>query len=230
MGAIKDILKKIGIVKLYRRYLSNTIPSREGFLGSKSYWEERYQTNKNSGAGSYGRLAEFKANILNEFVKNNNIQTIIEFGCGDGNQLGLAQYPNYIGFDVSSKALEICNEIFKGDKTKTFYDMKDVDKKDFNAQVVLSLDVLYHLIEDDIFHDYMIKLFETSNQYVIIYSSNYDKEIDVHVKSRQFTKWINSNVKKDWKLKNRIKNKFPFNAKNPNHTSMSDFYIYEKII
>src|SRR5437899_4317923 len=58
----------------------------------------------NSGLGSYDKLAEFKAEVLNGFVKENTIKSVIEYGCGDGNQLKFAEYPSYLGFDVSVKA------------------------------------------------------------------------------------------------------------------------------
>ena len=85
------------------------------------YWEQRYAKGKNSGSGSYNRLAEFKAEIINAFIGENNITTVIEFGCGDGNQLTLANYPNYIGFDVSPTIIKICKEKFQTSKTKEFY-------------------------------------------------------------------------------------------------------------
>lgn len=89
--------------------------------GSAEYWEKRYEMGGNSGAGSYNRLAIFKADVVNSFVKNYDIDVIIEWGCGDGNQLRLAQYPQYVGIDVSPKAVEICRKLFNKDKTKRFY-------------------------------------------------------------------------------------------------------------
>ena len=62
---------------------------------SKKYWEKRYLKGGDSGDGSYGKLAEFKAKVINRFVKENEIKTIIEWGCGDGNQLTYMNYPNY---------------------------------------------------------------------------------------------------------------------------------------
>ena len=47
----------------------------------------------NSGAGSYNKIAIFKAKIMNQFVLENNIQHVIEFGFGDGAQLERAKYP-----------------------------------------------------------------------------------------------------------------------------------------
>lgn len=64
------------------------------FRTSGDYWEQRYRQAGNSGAGSYGRLAEFKAEVLNEFVARHSIGSVVEFGSGDGNQLTLAKYDN----------------------------------------------------------------------------------------------------------------------------------------
>ena len=47
---------------------------------SADYWEARYRDGGNSGAGSYGRLALFKARFLNDFVRSENVQSVIEFG------------------------------------------------------------------------------------------------------------------------------------------------------
>src|SRR3989339_1402077 len=69
--------------------------------GTISFWEARYRSGGDSGLGSFGRLAQFKADVLNDFVRQAGIASIIEFGCGDGNQLRLAAYPSYVGLDVS---------------------------------------------------------------------------------------------------------------------------------
>ena len=73
-------------------------------LNSKDYWNTRYKTGGNSGAGSYNNLANFKAKIINNFIQKNNIQSIIDYGVGDGNQLKLINTENkiYTGIDVSS--------------------------------------------------------------------------------------------------------------------------------
>jgi len=195
---------------------------------SKDYWENRYKQGDNSGVGSYGIFADFKASIINDFVKSHNVETVIEFGHGDGNQLNLANYKKYIGFDVSKTAVEMCRTIFKEDKTKSFYLLEDYDNQ--IADLALSLDVIFHLIEDDIFEEYMERLFNASKRYVIIYSSNSDELNDKakHVKHRKFTEWVEKNLT-NWKLINVIKNKYPYNG-NYKESSFSDFYIYEKEI
>ena len=53
-------------------------------------------------------------------MHNNSIELVIEWGTGDGNQLSLAKYKKYIGFDVSNTAVNLCKKEFKNDLTKNF--------------------------------------------------------------------------------------------------------------
>jgi hypothetical protein len=191
------------------------------------YWEDRYNLKGTSGAGSIGRLAKFKANVLNEFVWKNDISSIIEFGFGDGNQLMLADYPNYIGFDVSSSAVNMCRRKFEADRSKFFFNSSDFSSQ--KAQLTISLDVVYHLIEDKNFHKYMSDLFNVSQKYVIIYSSNYDDPCHwvPHQRHRRFTDWIETN-RPDFRLTYKLQNIYPYKKKDQTTTSLADFYFFNK--
>jgi cyclopropane fatty-acyl-phospholipid synthase-like methyltransferase len=90
------------------------------FKSSAAYWEKRYIGGGNSGASSYGRLAIAKANILNQLVEVQEIESVLELGCGDGSLLALAKYPSYAGVDVSMTAIETCRKRFSGDSSKRF--------------------------------------------------------------------------------------------------------------
>ncbi|WP_048031256.1 MULTISPECIES: hypothetical protein [Brevibacillus] len=50
----------------------------------KLTWEDNYASGGNSGLGSYGVLALFKAEVINEYIKEQQVKSVIEFGCGDG--------------------------------------------------------------------------------------------------------------------------------------------------
>jgi hypothetical protein len=63
---------------------------------SGEFWNNLYYNNGNSGTGSYNKLAEFKAEVVNNLLLEKNIETTIEFGCGDGNQLSLIKYNYYV--------------------------------------------------------------------------------------------------------------------------------------
>jgi len=200
-------------------------PSTE-FTTSDEYWEQRYVSRGNSGAGSYGRLAQYKSEVLNEFVKDNGISSVIEFGSGDGNQLSLAEYGSYIGVDVSQTAVLACRKAFGGDASKTFLTVSEYDGE--TAELSLSLDVIYHLIEDDVFNGYMETLFDAASRFVVIYASNKDEHPKAqHVKHRKFTDWVEAH-RPDFALSAHIPNKFPFDVTDPNNTSFADFYIYSK--
>lgn len=221
---MREIIKRIPFLGSISRKFYRVFYKQKPFPGSEEYWVQRYNSGENSGKGSYDNLAEFKAEIINGFINRNNVTTIIEYGCGDGNQLKLGEYPSYTGFDVSSKAIMCCQDIFLDDKTKSFRLINEY--KGETAQLTLSLDVIYHLIEDNVYYSYMERLFNSSERFVIIYSSNYDAEQEYHEKLRQFTTWVDKHVS-NWKLIHFIKNKFPYNGNNEKD-SQSDFYIYEK--
>lgn len=195
---------------------------------SASYWERRYASKGNSGAGSYGRLAEFKASVINEFVALNKINSVVEFGCGDGNQLTLAKYPSYIGVDISKTAIRLCKKAFKKDVTKSFFTTADAQNVD--AELSMSLDVIYHLVEDNIYNDYMTNLFNSSKLYVCIYSSNYDSQLAegfMHVRHREFTRWVQQNAP-NFQLVSEVKNIYPHDPNDHNNTSIADFFFFKK--
>jgi len=194
------------------------------FPGTAAYWESRYKRGGNSGDGSYRHLAEFKAEVLNAFVAEHDIRVVAEFGCGDGNQLRYARYPRYIGIDISPTAVAQCVEMFRGDTTKSFF--VDDGKTDLvalckDADLALSLDVIYHLVEENLFRRYMETLFASSSRYVIIYSSDENEILEnAHVRQWKFTEYVAATFPQ-WRLEQKIANKYPSD-------SWADFFIFHK--
>lgn len=222
---MKKLLKKIPILGGVVQNIQN-----KTFPGSERYWEKNYKMGGNSGSGSYNRLAEFKAKIINDFISSKKVSSAIEFGCGDGNNLSLINYPKYIGLDVSPTAIRLCMSKFENDSSKSFYVYNSLSFIDnhalYRADLALSLDVIYHLIEDDIFIKYMTHLFQSSQKYVIIYSRDYSEKQFFHQKSRNFSGWITEN-QKSFRLINKIENPYKYDLKDPKNTTNADFYIYE---
>ena len=231
--SIKGQIKRIPVLgsvakQIYWKIKGNR-SKPEHFPGSREYWEKRYASGGNSGVGSYNKFAEFKAEILNTFVVKHGVKSVIEFGCGDGNQLLLANYPAYIGLDVSPTVIGVCKARFLTDTKKTFKLMSEYSEE--TSDLSLSLDVIYHLVEDEIFENYIRALFKAANRYVIIYASDSEDNAGyegTHVRHRKFTKWIKENVS-NYKLIEHIPNKYPYEG---DYTtgSFSDFYVYEKAL
>jgi hypothetical protein len=217
--AIRNLAKKV-----YRAVFP---PQPQNFAGSRQYWESRYAAGGTSGAGSYNRLAEFKAEILNAFVAEHRVASVMEFGSGDGAQLKLADYPQYVGVDVSPTAIERCRQLFASDSTKRFILSSEISPAQ-TAELTLSLDVIYHLVEDAVFDEYMRTLFATSTRFVGIYASNEDKEWSAsHVRHRRFGDWVDKNAPQ-WRRLSVVKNRYPYDPGNPDQTSFADFYFYAK--
>jgi hypothetical protein len=204
---------------------------RPRFPGTQCYWEKRYAGGGDSGQGSAGQLAAFKAEILNEFVKEKAIHSIVEFGCGDGRQLLLADYPRYAGLDVSSIVIKKNIERFRDDPSKSFFLYTPECFNDpaafLSGDLALSIDVLFHLVEDHVFYTYMNHLFGAGLRFVGIYSSNEEKIYPrSHERHRRFTSYIDQHFS-EWRLIQRIPNRYPM-TDDCSNGSFCDFYFYEK--
>ena len=140
------------------------------FKGSQDYWRKRYLLGGDSGAGSSGRAAAYKAVALNEFVAKHRIASVIEFGCGDGRQLEQAQYSEYVGVDISPDAVRMCRRRFANDAGKKFLVLDDYHAE--TADLAMSIDVIFHLVEDAIYQDYLQRLFAAGERFVVLYSSD----------------------------------------------------------
>jgi cyclopropane fatty-acyl-phospholipid synthase-like methyltransferase len=203
---------------------ASILRQRLSFSGSASYWERNYAQGETSGPGSYGPLGEAKAAFLNAFVREMNVFSVVEFGCGDGHQLSMADYPQYTGLDVSRSAIAICKSRFSKDLTKSFF-LYDgacfVDRSGlFVSELAISLDVIYHLTEDAVFSSYMEHLFAAASRYVIVYATNTEiPGTAPHVRHRKFTDWVDSQSPR-WRLM-RVE------AGPDSGPARADFFVYE---
>jgi SAM-dependent methyltransferase len=193
---------------------------------SASYWESNYARGLTSGPGSYGALGEAKAAFLNAFVREHAVRSVVEFGCGDGHQLAMAEYPRYIGLDVSPTAIGHCKRLFASDPAKSFFRYDGncfIDRAGvFAADLVISLDVIYHLVEDSVFESYMTHLFSTSQTFVIIYSTNgIIPDTPPSIRHRHFTPWVDSSFP-EWRLMQVTKG-------TDTGPGRADFFVYERL-
>ena len=196
------------------------------FRDSREYWEARYRRGGTSGEGSYGHLAEFKSEILNAFVKEHDVHGVIEFGCGDGHQLSFADYPAYLGLDVSQTAIALCMQQYADDRSKSFlwYDSQHAQNfgNFLRADLTLSLDVIFHLLEDEVYYQHLRDLFEASDKYVTVYASNRADIADPnpHVRHREFTPDV-ERMFPQFEMFRRVPNKYV-------QGTLSDFFFYRR--
>lgn len=133
------------------------------------YWENRYRAGGTSGSGSYGAIAVWKAKVVNEIFEKERLSTVLEFGCGDGAQLGLYNFSAYTGVDVSERAIALCEAAYRLDRTKKFSTIVPGSQLELEkADLVICLEVLMHIIDDDDYEWTLKKLFELTNSFVLI--------------------------------------------------------------
>lgn len=195
------------------------------FESTGAYWEERYKAGRNSGPGSYGDVATFKAEALSALIERQGIHRVIELGCGDGHQLGLLKAPEYVGLDISPAVIEANKKLYADDPTKSFIAIPDgvVPAELASADLTLSLDVIYHVMEDDLYDAYMRSLFDLSTRWVAIFAVDEEGELlpGGYMRYRKFTDWIQANAP-EWKLAEVVDNPHKGSA------SVADFFYFER--
>jgi hypothetical protein len=181
-------------------------------FNSTEYWDNRYRSGDNSGIGSQGILSHYKADFLNDFVKTHNIQNVCELGCGDS-QFLLYQFPYFIGYDVSQYIIAENKKKYNNLFTSSIDELGEYD-------LLLSLDVIYHLIDDTIYLDHIKQLFKRSKKYVIIYSPNRN---EIFSASHNMYRYFTNDIPDDFILEYHVNN--PYKGE----LTQSDFYVYKKI-
>lgn len=198
-------------MKIFKKIIRELFRSKitKNFTDSAKYWEERYYYGGNSGKGSYFQQAAEKANYLNSKIKKYNIDTIVDIGCGDGNNLKLFKTRNYYGFDVSKTIIDSNKKLYRHDQNKKFilidnYFNKTLleirNKEDTKKLICVSFDVIGHLVEDTVYQAHLENFSLLNPDYLIISQLDADIEYDLsvpHIKQRNYSSDLINN---GWKL------------------------------
>ena len=171
-------------------------------------------------------MAEWKAHHINDWVEQHNVQRVVEFGCGDGAQLSLAHYPQYIGLDVSRSVIDTCKKKYADDDTKSFLWMdpdRFINNRYITGDLVLSLDVILHLVEDDRLTQHIKAIDAAGTRYAIFVTE--DRKIgpgDPRVRYRNVSDW--TSMLPGWRLIKTIDNPWK-----DGHPSDADMFIFERV-
>jgi len=199
---------------------------------SSRFWDDHYGRGLGSGTGSVGRLAVFKAATVNSLAHRHACRSVVDLGCGDGTVAGLLDVEGYLGLDASPHAVQRCRTRFAGDDARRFEVIDILDTEPVPvADLALSLDVIYHLLEDETFEQYMARLFSAARRIVAVYADDVDDEAWPglrwdEVRHRRFTPWVAAHAP-DWRLVERIPNPFPY-VEGDGRTSWADFHVFAR--
>lgn len=187
------------------------------------YWERRYRDGRTSGAGSEGDEGAYKAAYLSQFIADHDVKTVVDWGCGDGQVLELVDLHDaqYIGVDISPLMIARLrnDEAFPGPRY-LFHTIESFSTGTrTQLELALSFDVLFHFPDDRDYGEYLLRLFQSAEKYVMIYATNYaGGRTARHVYRREFTPDI-AELFPDWELTT---------VETPLREGLASFFVYEK--
>ncbi len=154
-------------------------------MDSKKYWDDRYAAGGTSGYGSYGEQLDKK---LRWIFPLRDITTITEVGCGDFN-FGMhlcTIFPKatYYGLDISPTIIERNRKLYPKAKFATIDPEIDFPP----ADLLLCVDVLFHIMTAEETEALLQKLEKSWTKYLVITAYERDEEMNPagHVRIRKF--------------------------------------------
>ncbi len=143
--SIKKILLKTGIIKYnHSEIFSDIYENRKWGTDDKSKFY--------SGSGSDDEHAGEYIKIISQFIRDNNIKTVVDLGCGDfriGKKITEAVQIAYTGVDVVEDLINYNKEKFKENNVGFLY-RNIVRDKIPDGELCLCRQVLQHLSNNDI--------------------------------------------------------------------------------
>ena len=198
---------------------------------SAQYWDDRYSRGGNSGAGSSGVLGRFKCSMLHALALDLDVKSILDLGVGDGGYLPFPPEIRYTGADVSEGKLANLRSRFEEQGQCQFVPLAELGS--LTADMTLSIDVTYHLVEEAVFRDHCQVLFEAADRYVVIYSANGDPDPTCtwmpHVKHRRVIDECRERFEGTFRLVRHFENPYPYDRRRPEQTSFASFYLFSRL-
>lgn len=116
---------------------------------TQKIFEDVYKNNMWGGSGDGSKLEYNKPflNFLQKYVKDNNIKTILELGCGDFNLMKHFNFDGlkYFGVDIAESIIAKNNKNYRKPNIKFLYEDIRGFKFERDYDLVLIKDVLIHL-------------------------------------------------------------------------------------
>jgi hypothetical protein len=187
-------------------------------MKSIDIWRNRYSNDEFSGLGSRGDLLKFKVDFINEFIEEEEVKSILDFGYGDLHVALQLDIDEYRGIDIFDP---------KDDHGLTLINSRFDEYDGPSSDVVLCLDVLYHILEDE--QDYMRrsldKMIEKADKFLIIYAQDstntgrFDREYTAHLYN---SKWLQY-------MQEQTNFELTYQQDEPFDGSSAQFFVFEKI-
>lgn len=158
---------------------------------NQSFWNIRYLENieLGSGVGSRGETAQYKLDIIKNFIENNEHDSVLDIGCGDFEILKNMNFKSqYHGVDVSDVVIKRNSELYPQHKftSKNFSKTSSDELTEFASDIVLCFDVLIHQHKRDEYEKLVMNIVNMCNSTGLI--SGYLRKPNTEFSSK-ITSW-----------------------------------------
>lgn len=137
-------------------------------LNEPNYWDQRYCKGGISGEGSIGDYRDWKWHIIKKYTdKLENLNSVIDIGCGDLSFWEGKTCKKYIGMDVSKTIIE--KNIVKKPEWTFFCNSADI-RKDIKSNCVFCFDILFHIMDDNTYEKILKNVISYSQNMIFIYT------------------------------------------------------------
>lgn len=135
---------------------------------TSNYWDKRYSNGGTSGDGSIGSLREFKWAKIEERV--GKVDDVIDVGCGDLSFWDGRDCKKYVGIDASEIIIQ--KNILKRPNWNFIMSKSDnlMLSSLYQSDVVFCFDMLFHIMDDDVYEGTIDNLSRFSSRYIFVYT------------------------------------------------------------
>lgn len=132
----------------------------------EEYWETRYAKGDSSGEGSVGPNRAWKWAIIEKYVSS--LDDVVDIGCGDLRFWEGRDCHKYFGLDLSATVIQRNRE----SRPKWRFEVGHAEYRipNLRARIVLCLDMLFHIMDDEVFVNVLENLCRYSKEWIFTYT------------------------------------------------------------
>lgn len=138
----------------------------DDFSSGHAYWDGRYRQGGTSGMGSVGESRAWKWSIIEQYVDVAN-KSVLDVGCGDLSFWESRSCQSYLGVDFSETVVSR-SRLLRPEWG--FLCANASEPLDLQGQVVLCMDLLFHIMDDSEFSSILRNLARWTGEFLFIYN------------------------------------------------------------
>jgi hypothetical protein len=148
---------------------------------SREYWDRRWRYGPPC-PGSNGAEAVAKAEWVNAVVRDLDVKTMVDGGCGDGSQALMFDVPVYLGVEVAESAYRFAARRLRACPNRAVVLAAPGTQLSVRADLSASLDVVFHLVDEYEYEEWLGNVFGSGRRFVAVHGTNYESEPEAHMR------------------------------------------------